>query len=308
MKRTFTKWITALATLLLLFAVGFMSVAGVVSDNAFLERQIVRQQLDEKLGISVPDLSLAVETLFDYMRGEREDIVVSVTVNGAELEDLYYHEKEVVHMEEVRTLWSTLRSVAWIGGIAGAVLFACAVLFSERETRFSALSGGIFLALLIFGLLMAFCGIWAAADFDSFWTVFHFLIFPDSLFTYLAAGATASALNSLNWVLSSDCQMIRILESMFPPMVLRVVLFVALELACVLLAAVILRIIDRRGTKKPVPSENAAVEQEREPILPPPDLLMEHRVMNTSVRERGKLKETAEAGRTDEPTETEGEA
>lgn len=300
MKQRFTKWITALATLLLLFAFGFLSVAGVVQNSRFLERQFAKLEVDESLHISVPDLSLATSTLFDYMRGEREDIQVSVTVNGVVMEDLYYHEKEIVHMEEVRTLWSTLRSVAWIGGIAGGILFLCAILFSDRESRGKGVSGGILWALLVFGVLLAFCGIWAVADFDSFWTVFHFLIFPDTLFVYLSEGATAAALNSLNWVLSADCYMIRILEPIFPPMVLRVVLFVVLELIVFLGIALVLRWTCRKKSEETEETE-APLEQEQEPSLPPPDLLMEHRVMNTSVREREKLKDGLEPESNEEP-------
>ena len=103
-----TRWIrliAAIAAFLMLFSVGFWSIGALLNDTEFIEDQYTVLGTSEKMGISVPDLSRATSSLFDYIKNRRADIRVSVRRDGAEVDDLFYHPKEVVHMEEVRSLW-----------------------------------------------------------------------------------------------------------------------------------------------------------------------------------------------------------
>lgn len=291
MRSTMTRILVTLAALLLIFAIAFGFISSVTKDNAFFEEQYASLGISEQLGISVPDLSRAASTLMEYMRGEREDILVGVQIHGQTVRDLFYHEKEVVHMEEVRLLWSNLRTFAWVSLAAGLLLLSLAVFFGDRETKKAAISKGILTALIVFGSVLALFGIWAVLDFNSFWTVFHFLIFPDSLMTYLAAGGGTAALNSLNWVLDADCYMIRILEDLFFPLVVRCGLFLLLSLAVILLISLGLRLWDKKGRHT---DDRAAEEDDSipEPILPDaPDLVLAHKIRNASAEERAKLRE-----------------
>lgn len=291
MRSTMTRILVTLATLLLIFAIAFGIISSVTKDNAFFEEQYASLGISEQLGISVPDLSRAADTLMDYMRGEREDILVDVQINGQTVSDLFYHEKEVVHMEEVRLLWSNLRTFVWVSLAAGLLLLLLAVFFGDRETKKRAVSKGILTALILFGGVIALFGIWAIADFDSFWTVFHFLIFPDSLMTYLAAGGGSAALNSLNWVLTPDCYMILILEDLFFPLVIRCGLFLLLALAAILIVSWGLRLWDKKGKQT-----EDRVEEDTDSIPEPvfsdtPDLVLAHKIRNAPAEERARLRE-----------------
>lgn len=303
MRNSLGKLCVILGAILILFSAAFLSVSLVLRDTDYIEAQYRQRDVDDLMGMSTPDLAGATETLLEYMRGERATIKYSAKVNGEPLDDIFYHEKEVVHMEEVQGLWHGLYVFARCGAVAGALLIGAALLLIEAGKKRALLSSGLFWALGIFGGVIAFFGIWAVLDFDSFWTVFHFLIFPGSLVKYLSAGATPDAMNALNWVLSNDSIMVRMLMPIFPPLVLRCAVCVLLELAFVLLVALVIRYAGKKKVARAVADIVTVERDENEPVpIEGPDLVLAHKLRNASVSQREEILRRAEAGEPlDEP-------
>lgn len=306
MRNSIGKLAVILGTILILFAAAFLSVSLVLRDSDFIEAKYREKNVGEELGMSTPDLAGATEALLEYMRGERANIRYPAKVNGEQLDDVFRYEKEVVHMEEVQGLWHGLFVFARFGAIAGAVLIGAAMLLIETGKKRALLSSGLFWGLGIFGGVIVFFGIWAILNFDSFWTVFHFLIFPASLIKYLSAGATPEAMNSLNWVLSSDSIMVRMLMPIFPPLVLRCAACVLSEIALVLLIALLIRYAGKKKVARAVADIVTVERDENEPVpIEGPDLVLAHKLRNASVSQREEILRRAKAGEPlDEPEES----
>ena len=297
MRNTIGKLCIILATLLLLYAVAFITVSIVLKDSDFIEDQYVKQNVSEQMGMSVPDLSEATDSLLSYMRGERDSIRVGARVNGAELDNIFYHEKEVVHMAEVQTLWLGLESFAWYAILGSFALLAVGIALPERGKRRAVVGSGIIWGAGIFGGVLVFFGAWAVMNFQSFWTVFHFIIFPGSLFQYLAAGATPEAMNELNWVLSNDSIMVNMLMPIFPGLVLRCAILVIAEIGLMLLIGLLLRLIGYRKVTAAV-ADIVTVERDADEPVPidGPDLVLAHQIRNAPVSRRAELKRRAKVG------------
>ena len=284
----------AIAAILLLFGAGFFGVSAVLEDGEFIENEYMRLGTDAKMGISIPDLSNATRALFDYMKGRRADIRISVIENGVQVDDLFYHEKEVVHMEEVRALWTTLTFAAVIGIAAALGLLAAILFFGRPNTRLRNTGTGLLIGTLIFAGVMLAAGLWAIGDFNSFWTVFHFIIFPMSLIEFVAGGMTVEAYNGLSWVFESSFAMIRMLDELFLPLVLRAGILFGIEIAVMLLFGLICW---RRGKRKGQVGSDVVdvqtVEQEERFIMveDAPDLVLQHRLQNASLEQKKKLME-----------------
>ena len=310
MRNSFGKLCVILATLLLLFSVGFFTVSVILRDEDYIEEKYRSLDVSEQMGMSTPDLAAATNVLLDYMRGERANIRYAARVNGVDLDDVFYHEKEVVHMAEVQVLWLTLAAIARYGLIAAVALGVIGALLARRGSRRVIFARGMIWGCGIFGGVLVFMGIWAALNFSSFWTVFHFIIFPSSLFQYLAAGATPEAMNALNWVLDSDSIMVNMLMPIFPSLVLRCAMFVVAEIAFVLIVGLLLRYI---GTKKLSDAVSDIVTVDRdvnEPVaIDGPDLVLAHRLRNAPPSKREEIRRRASAGEplVDETPETEPE-
>ena len=297
MRNTFGKLCVIFGTLLLLFAVAFTSIALVLKDSDYIEDQYQKQNVSEQMGMSVPDLSAATDVLLEYMRGERENIRFGARVNGAEIGNIFYHEKEVVHMAEVQSLWLGLSSFSRYAMLAGIALLILGGVLPERGKKRAVFGSGVIWGAGVFGGVLAFFGVWAIMNFQSFWTVFHFIIFPASLFQYLAAGATPTAMNELNWVLPNDSMMVNMLMPIFPPLVMRCGIFVIAEIVFALLIGLLIRFIGHKKVSAAV-EDIVTVERDTDDpvVIDGPDLVLAHQLRNAPVSKREELKRRAEAG------------
>lgn len=296
-KKIKTRWIRLLATaaaLLTLFSVAFWGVSALLGDTDLIDEQYTALGTSEEMGISVPDLSRATNALFDYMKGRRDSIKISVRQDGQEVEDLFYHPKEVIHMEEVRELWRTLVIFSVLGIAAAGGCVAAIVFFGHRNNRLRATGTGLIIGSLAFAGIILAALLWAISDFQSFWTVFHFIIFPSSLIQYLTGGLTVEAYNSLNWVFESDYAMIRMLDGLFPVLVMRAGIIFAVETATMLLAGILM---NRRGKRldqaglEIVEVRDVSAEERYVPVEDAPDLVLQHRLQNSSLKQKKKLME-----------------
>ena len=307
MRNTIGKLCVIFGTLLLLFAVAFVSVSLVLKDSDFIEDQYQKENVSELMGMSTPDLSAATDVLLSYMRGERENIRFGARVNGAELDNIFYHEKEVVHMAEVQSLWLSLSAFSRYALLIGTALMILGAALPERGKKRAMIGSGIIWGAGVFGGVLVFFGAWAIMNFQSFWTVFHFIIFPGSLFQYLAAGATPAAMNELNWVLSSDSLMVNMLMPIFPGLVMRCAIFVIAEIVFVLLIGLMIRFIGSKKVTEAVADVITVEHDSNEPVvIQGPDLVLAHQLRNAPVSKREELKRRAEAGLPlyDEPKKT----
>ncbi len=296
-KKIKTRWIrllSATAALLMLFSLAFWGVSALLEDTDLIDEQYTALGTSEEMEISVPDLSRATIALFDYMKGRRDSIKVSVRQGGQEVEDLFYHPKEVIHMEEVRDLWRTLVVLSVFGiAIAGGCI-AAIIFFGHRNNRIRATGTGLITGALVFAGIILAALLWAVSDFQSFWTVFHFIIFPSSLIQYLAGGLTVEAYNSLNWVFESDYAMIRMLDELFPVLVTRAGIVFGVETILILFAGILM---NRRGRKldqagiEIVEVRNVSAEERYVPVDDAPDLVLQHRLQNSSLKQKKKLME-----------------
>ena len=303
MRNTFGKLCVIIATVVLLFSAGFFTVSLVLRDsdligNLYKDPEI-QQQVEASTGMNrTAELENAATVLLSYMRGERMNIKVGGNVNGVYRDDLFSIDKEVVHMAEVQTLWLGLEAFAKYGALGAAALLLIGFLLIERGKKRAILASGIFWGCGILGGVLVLLGIWALLDFDSFWTVFHFLIFPKTLFQYLSAGATVQAMNELNWVLPNNSIMVNMLFPIFPSLVIRCAVCVVLEIAVAVIAAVFIGYAFRKqGRPSPVADVVVIEHDENEPIpIKGPDLVLAHVLQNTPVSKREEVLRRAKNG------------
>ncbi len=302
MRNTFGKLCVIIGTILLLFSIAFFTVSVILRDSDSIEQKYKDLDVSSQVGMGTPDLARATTALLEYMRGERVNIKVEAKVNGVDVPDIFWHEKEIVHMAEVQTLWLGLEAFAKIGMLVAFVLLVGGFLLIERGKKRAILSSGLFWGCGIFGGVLGFMGVWAILDFSSFWTVFHFIIFPKTLFQYLSAGATVQAMNELNWVLPGDSIMIQMLLPIFPSIVLRCALCVIIEIAVFLIVAVFVRFAWRKQGKPSPIADIVVIEHDgNEPTpIKGPDLVLAHKLRNAPVSRREEILRRIRSGEPEE--------
>ncbi len=284
MRKTLATTLLALGFLALIFCAAFTVVQLTAAETGWFEEEFTKLSLAESMGMTLGDLGASVRTLVDYMNGKTETIDVLVTVNGQQIR-MSNRAVEIIHMQEVRDLWQWFESARNTGLLLGLGVCLLGVILDGKDTLRNACKG-YFWALGLFLVLIAFAGTWAAINFDSFWTAFHRLVFP----------------NSDNWLLPSNSRMIQMLPGeLFHDLVLRMggrmlILFLGLAVVCAVVLALQQRRqqpvdpwADRANRPKTPEEELAAVQG--------PDLLFVHKKANMTVSERRKLNEKLEKER-----------
>lgn len=281
MRKTISITCLTLGFLLLIFCAAFTVVQLTASETAWFEQEFSKLALAEEMNMTLGDLGASVRTLVNYMNGQTETIDLLVTVNGQQVR-MFDLEIEIVHMREVRDLWQWFVGARNVGFLFGLVLCLLGVILDGKDALRNACLG-YFWALGLFLVLVAFAGTWAAINFDSFWTAFHKVVFP----------------NSENWLLPMESRMIQMLPSeLFRDLVMRMggrMLLIFLALAAVDVLILVAqarkqRVVDpwaNKANKPKTPEEELAA-------VKGPDLLTVHKRANMTVSERRKLYEAEE--------------
>ncbi len=276
MRKTIAITLLALGFFVFIFCAAFTVVKLTASEAAWFEEEFSKLSLAQEMGMTLGDLGAGIRTLVDYMNGKVDSIDVLVTVNGQQVR-MFNLEVEIVHMAEVRDQWQWFEGARNVGLLFAVLLCLLGVVMDGKDALRNACLG-YFWALGLFLVLVAFVGTWAAISFDSFWTTFHKVIFP----------------NSENWLLPAESRMIQMLPSeLFRDLVMRMggrMLVIFLGLAAVCAGALFLPRLRRetvdpwagKKTRPLTPAEElAAIEG--------PDLLDVHKKANMTVSERRKL-------------------
>lgn len=168
-----------LASLLLIVALLFTSLQLCMNDEGWYYAQYEKMNLAGRIGISTQDITKALMRLVDYMEGRVDSIQLTVTENNEPVE--MYNERETLHMLDVRALYQAWRGVRDFGVMAAAVLLFAALYLTQKDMRLRLLSRAFSWAAAAFNALAAALAIFAAVDFNAFWTAFHHLFFTNDL-------------------------------------------------------------------------------------------------------------------------------
>lgn len=119
-------------------------------------------------------LDEVMDATMSFLRGDRDDLQVTVTIDGEEQE--FYNEDEISHMTDVRNLFILfirLRILAILAVIAIVVVF-----FRKFGKQAMSFLGGVYFrtCLIVFAVVLGFC-LLVSTDFDKYFTIFHQIFF-----------------------------------------------------------------------------------------------------------------------------------
>ena len=185
--------------------------------KSFYRQEYRKLDTAEQIGMSDADLQNATDALLDYLRGKRDDLRVQAVVRGQQRE--VFNQREILHMADVKTLYLWAMRIG-NGLLILAVAFYLWAWLGKRDIK-TILSGYLQGNYVLLGLI-AVLGIYAALDFNSFWTGFHKIFFTNDL-----------------WLLDprTDILIQMVPEQFFFDLVMRIVVSAAILIA-ILMAAV----------------------------------------------------------------------
>lgn len=162
-KRTFC--VLMLCLLLTLWTAGSV-IPGLAKDEKLLLKCFNRYAETESFGVKKDDYPLFAAQLSAFFRHKTD---------APSVQAFPFHDYEVTHLHDVRTLMDGIQAFAWFC-LAAAVALLLFLIRLYRRQRFSFLPG-----FLAFILLTAAIILFAVLDFNRIFTLLHELLFTNDL-------------------------------------------------------------------------------------------------------------------------------
>lgn len=172
-KRLYLLAVSLFVVVLLITSVELLSFR-----TSFYDKMYRKLEVANTIGISDVDLYRATEVLLDYTKGKTDTLDLEVEVDGRIVE--MFNQREKDHMVDVQVL---MKAVLMIRNIATVFVAAMLVISLGMGDYLDFLLNKEILGKVLFGALfiLAALGIFILVDFDSFWTLFHKVLFRNDL-------------------------------------------------------------------------------------------------------------------------------
>ena len=153
----------------LLFSVFFNAY-----DLSFYGHEYDQYGLNQTTGLSREDYQKGMDTLLDYLQDKKDDIDVTVSINGSSRE--LFNQKEIDHMVDVKILANRARVVMIIAGLTTLIFGFILYHYKSMVVKYYPFCFKSF-HLILLGSMMGL-SFMIITDFNSFWTTFHHIFFP----------------------------------------------------------------------------------------------------------------------------------
>ena len=211
MNKSLTRILALLLGLSILVSLGLFAVDVCSFRRSFYEKEYSKLNTAADMGMTHENLMEATDTLLDYLKDRRDDLDLETTVNGQTVE--MFDGREKAHMVDVKALYRNAMRMAWIA-VGLSVLLILILAIGAKKHRRTALKW-VLAGFGVFGIVLGAAAIYAAVDFNSFWTNFHHLFFDNDL-----------------WLLYEDERLIQMVpEQFFSDLVARIVAAFAISAA-----------------------------------------------------------------------------
>ena len=178
----FSYPILAVLFTLMLYFILFVSAFDLAcyNDSSYYRKEFKKFKVEESLkeyrGEEIPfsDLENVMRETLRYLRGDRENLLIPVSVNGEST--AFYQEDEASHMADVRVLFTTsltLRTMFILSCLA--ILFFLLIL--EHGRAFYILGKGFLFSSIGLLFLLLLLSLYAVMHFDTAFTQFHHIFF-----------------------------------------------------------------------------------------------------------------------------------
>lgn len=147
-----------------------------VMDASFYQQAQQKYQVSQTVKMSDYDLSQAMDTLLAYLKNDQDHLELRLKVNFQERE--IFNQREKDHMVDVKVLYQALHNTVIWGTIVWLLLFVIWYFKDRNWYHLLRSYNRISLAVILFvGIIVVF----AATNFNAFWTMFHQLLFRNDL-------------------------------------------------------------------------------------------------------------------------------
>lgn len=168
----------------------FISLISTVYSRSFGEYLFSKNGTANKLLLSTDELNRSFDITLRYLWNSLDSLHFNITLTNGTVREFYrvFDSNptslcdEYAHMSEVKDLFITGKAITLISAIVW-VLSSVFLLAKKKEIKKNDLKSS-YITFIIIGIIVFIIGIYAAVDFDSFFTNFHLVFFPNGNWTF----------------------------------------------------------------------------------------------------------------------------
>lgn len=150
----------------------------VIFDESRFHKAYQEYDRYEYIGIAEDDLHEVTHELLEYIKGNREDIVMYADINGTQ--EMVFEEREQLHMVDVLRLFAIGFDIRNVSIIVAILAFALVILLYKKASG-KIIARGYLIGFSIFFVLILIASIAMIVDFSTLFTKFHLLLFDNDL-------------------------------------------------------------------------------------------------------------------------------
>lgn len=184
----------------LILSILLFSIFSIVNNISFYEKQYLYNNTTFETGMSIESLNESTKLLLDYLNDKTDDLSMQTEKFG-EISEVF-DEREKAHMIDVKNLYLFFMNMMYI--LFGISVFLIIYLFKKDKKKifwnnfysaykFSTILMEIIVCIVIFAFIY---------DFNSFWTLFHKILFTNDLWLLDPRVSTMINMFPLNFFLS----------------------------------------------------------------------------------------------------------
>lgn len=194
MKKTICNYglAVAIVALIFAFAIQFWSF-----NDSFYAYEYRKSDVANEVGVSEDTLIESSDYLFNYLKGQHEDLDIVVEINGHKAP--FYTHRDYLHMEDVKDLYQNFK---FFSMIALVVAIALSIYLYLSKSSLSIFYNAYKKALMVIGAVIGACLFMMVIDFRNFWFYFHFLLFDNDL--WLISPSESNLIILMNQTLFND--------------------------------------------------------------------------------------------------------
>jgi len=178
MKKALIYILAVIGGLSAVIALTFTAVQAVVFNESRFHRAYEEYDIYNYIGIEKQALDDVTHNLLEYMKGNREDIIMYADIKGEQ--QMVFEEREQLHMVDVLRLFDAGFTIRNICAIAAAVIFIL-ILLLYKKAGGRIIAKGYLIGFSIFFVLLIALGVAMVVDFSTLFTKFHLLLFDNDL-------------------------------------------------------------------------------------------------------------------------------
>ena len=172
------RFIYALGAISLIVALVVISVEMTIYNDSFFENEYKKYRVNEDLGMKIEDVIDVSEQMMDYLKDERDDLVIYTTLRGQYRE--FFNDREKSHMIDVKNLLENAIRVR-TGSIITFVLCIILLLLMKDKVYYGLSKAFLWTTGIVPVIILLIAFLIMIGDFTKYWEMFHNIFFSNDL-------------------------------------------------------------------------------------------------------------------------------